>query len=205
MLSALTPIAVTKSYPKGKILFMEGDEARGFWWIKTGSVRLYSLGESGREVEIHRCETGQIVGAAFALAHSRFPHFGEVTAVAELVFYDTRKAMPLIVQTPALSAFFLKVLAGKCSELTSRITALQMQTVRDRLLYYLGESCPTNGACSFRLPMAKKELALQLNTTPETLSRTMAQLELDGVLKIEKRQVTLVECLRKERCRGRTF
>jgi CRP-like cAMP-binding protein len=98
---------------------------------------------------------------------------------------------------------FLRILAGKCSELTTRIAALQMQTVRERLLYYMGELCPKDGRCSFHLPISKRELAQQLGTSPETLSRTLRELQNEGVLQVNNRQIVMTDCLRKGRCCAR--
>lgn len=203
MFSHLSPIAHPVRFRKGQLLFSEGDTAKGFWQIVNGAVRLYSLGEQGREAEIHRCEAGDIVGAAFALAQVPFPHFGSALSDCEALFFPTAQAIPRIVEHPPLARLFLRILAGKCSELTARISALQMQTVRDRLLYYLGETCPKDGSCTFRLPLSKRDLAQQLGTSPETLSRTLRDLQSEGILAVDNRQITVHACLRQGRCTGR--
>lgn len=199
----LEPHGKTVHFQAGQQLFAEGDRAEGFWLLRTGSVRLYSLGENLREAEIHRCEAGDIVAAALALARMPFPHFGQALEDCEALYFSTETALPLIAGHPPLALLFLRILSGKCSELSARVSALQMQSVRDRLLYYLGEQCPSDGACSFRLPLAKKEVAQLLGTTPETLSRTFHTLQEEGVLTLSNRNVVLHQCIRKDRCAGR--
>ena len=201
--SPLEAIGIPVHFSRGQLLFSEGEPAQGFWLLLSGGVRLYSLGENAREAEIHRCEAGDIVGAALALARLPYPHFGAATEDCEALYFPTLQAMPLIAQHPPLAQLFLRILAGKCSELSSRIAALQMQTVRERLLYYLGELCPKDGSCRFRLPLSKRELAAQLGTSPETLSRTLRELQDEGALDMHNRELHLKGCLRQGRCPGR--
>ena len=196
----LAPIAHAKSYAPNEFLFTEGQKALGFWLIRSGSVRLYSMGENLKEAEIHRCESGDMVAGAFAVAKIPFPHFGAAINACETFYYPTDLALPIITKTPELAALFLRILAGKCGDLVARVSALQMQTIRDRLIYYLGELCPKNQHCQFTLPMSKKELAQFLGTTPETLSRLFRDLQSEKILTVERRWITLHQCLRKNRC-----
>jgi len=200
--TALYPVGIPVQFAKNQLLFSEGERVKGFWLLRSGSIRLYSLGDNAREAEIHRCEAGDIVGAAIAMAGVPFPHFGAATEASEALFFATEAALPLIAGHPPLATLFLRILAGKCSELTARISALQMQSVRDRLLYYLGEVCPKDGKCQFRLPVSKRDLAQQIGTSPETLSRTLRELQDQGVLSVHNREVILHRCLRQGRCGG---
>lgn len=201
ILKPLLPISTPKTLRKGQLLFSEGNSADGFWLLEKGCVRLYVMGEEAREVEISRFHGGQIIGAALALTGARFPHFGQATEASSLRYFASAKSKTIIVHTPQLANFFLEMLAGKCSELTSRIASLQMQTVRERLLYYLGEACPKNASCTFRLPIPKRELAQQLGTSPETLSRMLNQLQAEGILQMNAREISMQTCIRDGRCR----
>jgi CRP-like cAMP-binding protein len=199
-LSPLQAVAQPVQFPANGHLFFEGDMAKGFWLVQSGLVKIYSLGENMRQVEIHRSEPGDIVGAALCFANTPFPHFGLALEPVQALYYPLQKARPIITQHPALADLFLKILSGKCNELISRITTLQMQSVRERLLHYLGEVCPKNSACSFTLPLSKKDLASQIGTGPETLSRCFQSLQDEGILTFKNRHITLHGCIRKERC-----
>lgn len=198
----LESIALSKSYASGDLLFSEGEPAMGFWLIRSGTVRLFSMGENLKEAEIHHCESGDIVAGAFAVAGMPFPHFGAAISVCDTFYYPTELALPIITHHPDLATLFLRILAGKCGDLAARVSALQMQSVRDRLLYYLGELCPKNGQCTFDLPTSKKELAQLLGTTPETLSRLFRELQTERILTVNRRNMTLHQCIRKDRCQS---
>jgi len=64
---------------------------------------------------------------------------------------------------------------------------------KNRILVYLQQVCEQQQQNPFVLPEKKKELASYLGITPETLSRQLAQLGQEGLLKIDGRQITLIE------------
>jgi CRP/FNR family transcriptional regulator len=199
LLAPLSRIAQVRRYAKGQQVFLEGMPADGFALLNSGCIRLYCLGESGREVEIQRFGPGQMVGAALALAQGRFLHFGEACEETEVMWYPANSAMAIIVKTPTLAKFFLQELAAKCQGLTSRLGTLQLQTVRERLLHRLTELCPHGGECGFALPMPKRDLAKSLGTTPETLSRTFQELQDEGIITVQGKQIQMLGCERRKR------
>jgi len=199
LLAPLSRIAQTRHYAKGQQVFLEGMPADGFALLNSGCIRLYCLAENGREVEIQRFGAGQMVGAALALAQGRYLHFGEACEETEVMWYPAASAMAIIVKTPTLAKFFLQELAAKCQALTSRLGTLQLQTVRERLLHRLTELCPHGGECGFQLPMAKRDLAKSLGTTPETLSRTFQELQDEGVIVVRGKRIEMLTCERRKR------
>jgi CRP-like cAMP-binding protein len=83
----------------------------------------------------------------------------------------------------------LLLLARKCQVLNQRIETLGLRTVRQRLAQYLLSFCRGDEACRLELPIKKVELARQLGTISETLSRNLRQLQEAGLIEVRKRQI----------------
>jgi CRP/FNR family transcriptional regulator len=199
-LPKLRKLGVLQKHPTGRLLFGEGDPATGFWLIEKGAIRLYHLSESGKESEVGRMGPGEIVAAALALAGLPYPHFGQVYEDATLVWIPVHTGLPSIVQDPELAGYFLQVLARKCSDLSKRMSALQMLPLRERFLRYVQKQCPRTGECSYRIPVARKDLALMLGTTPETMSRLVTTLQQEGVMTMDRRNVRILQCPNAGKC-----
>ncbi|NIA20841.1 MAG: helix-turn-helix domain-containing protein [Anaerolineaceae bacterium] len=73
------------------------------------------------------------------------------------------------------------------------IEDLGLREVSARLARFLLEEADRLGHRKFRLPMPKGELARQLGTTPETLSRTFSRLNDRGILTTSGQQVHLLD------------
>ena len=71
-------IKFTVIYPKGAILFLEGQEARGVFVLRQGEVKLSISSREGKKLIIRIVQTGEILGLIAALAGSPY----EVTAEA---------------------------------------------------------------------------------------------------------------------------
>ncbi len=68
-----------------------------------------------------------------------------------------------------------------------------MSTVRQRLAKYLVQQC-TGSSCVITLPIKKGQLATELGTVIETLSRNFKQLEKDGLILVDGKKITIKDC-----------
>ena len=163
---------------------MEGENSEGFWWVVAGSVRIYLITLEGRSLELGRFRTGEVVAAALAFAETPFPHHIEAQADSDLLWFSRKSALKRIVNTPELSMFFLQMLAGKCRLLLNRLNLHNTMPLKSRLLGYLQNEARHQGGCHGELNQSKKDLANELGTTPETLSRALRNLSEEGIIEI---------------------
>ena len=70
-----------------------------------------------------------------------------------------------------------------------------MKTVRQRLAAYLLAGCGGAGPCAIALPMKKGDLAKALGTVGETLSRTLRQMQDEGLIRVEGKTIRVIDCL----------
>lgn len=190
-LELLRDLGRTREVSKGGSLAMEGDEANGFWWVERGAVRIHQISPQGRDLELGRFRSGEVVAAALAFADIPFPHFLEAVEDSLLVWFPRAAAFERITRVPELSAYFLRLLAGKCRALQGRLQSQGLRSLRERLIEHLsGKVCDAPEE-RFVLEGSKKELAKELGTTPESLSRALRALQEEGVLKVEGRTFRL--------------
>lgn len=200
MAPSLPPALVALAHPKdvlaGTLLFLQDEAADRCYFLEVGEVALRRIGRGGDEIEVARIEPGEWFGEAVMFAGQGFPVQATVVK-ASRVWEFRRRALGGALD-PGVSGFFLGLLAQKCLGLNRRIQELTVMDARERVARYLLRLCPGGGCggtgCRLSLPKKKVEIARELAMAPETLSRTLGQLEKDGFLVLTGTQVAVASC-----------
>ena len=187
-------LGIKKDYKKDSFLFSSGDPACGFFYVLSGQIRVLRESPEGREIEIARFGPGDFLGEIILFSNDRFPVTAQAAAPSKAVFFPKETILSEIRKNPETALFFLKLLSGKCQILARKVESLGLQNIRDRLIRYLAGRCPDKGRFVFDLPVKKTDLARQLGTIPETLSRNFRELENEKLIKVAGRRISVPDC-----------
>jgi CRP/FNR family transcriptional regulator len=193
LIAALRPLGVSKRIDSHATLFHAGDPANGFYVVLSGEIRLFKMDEHGKEIEISRMHAGQFLGEIILFAANCFPVNAIATKKTELLFFEKLKILNAIENNPDIAQGLLTLLARKCLALNQIIEQLALTTVRQRLCTYLLHISAADDLGVIHLPTTKTDLANKLGTIPETLSRTLKQLQADKLIAVDGRQITLLD------------
>ena len=188
----ISPLGREISFKKNEHLFFSEQPSNGFYYIKSGLIRLYKSGEEGNEVELNRLGKGNFIGEVILFSSETFPVNALAVELSTTLFFDKTTILSSIAQTPSIAQSFLKLLAQKCISLNQSLELLTLKTVRERLLLHLNLLARRQGTNTIKLPMTKLELAKSLGTISETLSRNLKQLEKEGILSVTGKTITLL-------------
>jgi CRP-like cAMP-binding protein len=178
-------LGYSKLYRKDEFLFHADDPADGFYYLQSGEIRVFKMDEQGKEVEVVRPNPGDFFGEAVVFVQKKYPSYAQAVKDSQVVFFEKNSFFRRLENDPAIGKYFIHLLAKKCIVLNKRIEALELRTVRQRLIQYLVSSCGSETSCVVTLPMKKAELAKLLGTISETLSRNLKQLQADGLITVE--------------------
>lgn len=178
-LETLIRMGRLKTFPKGEIIFREGDPPPGVFAVASGSVRVFKTAPNGKEHVLHFADRGATFAEVAVLGGFRCPAYAEAVRESTCVLLPTepfqralREDHELCQQLLASMAFWVRNLVGLLEDIVLRDAA-------GRLARRLLEAAPADDS-SFALPSLKKDLASHLNLTSETLSRTLARLVKTG-------------------------
>lgn len=178
-------LGYSKAYSKDEFLFHADDPAEGFYYLLSGEIRVFKMDEQGKEVEVLRPNPGDFFGEAVVFVQESYPSYAQAVKDSRVVFFEKNAFFRRLEKDPAIGKFFLHLLAKKCVVLNKRIEALELRTVRQRLIQYLVSTCGSDASCVLTLPMKKAELAKLLGTISETLSRNLKQLQEEGLITVK--------------------
>lgn len=174
-----------QNYTESSLIFHKNQPAHYFYYVINGGVRLYFSAPDGKEKTVRIFEKGSSFAEALMFMNrDSYPANAAAITNTQLLAIDSHHYRKMIIETPALATALL----GHCCEhihnLSRQIEMLSVLDASSRLTQYLRHQLPANAknGTILRLPMAKKELAEFLAIRPETLSRVMRQLEIEGAL-----------------------
>lgn len=203
-LEVIASIAGTKDLPKGEILFVEGDEGDGFYIVNSGRVKIFKESPDGKEVIIHICGPLDQFGQVAVYAGRTFPASAQAMADSKLLFFPRKEFRALIKKKPDLALSMLSSLSMRIRHVTFQLESIALKEVPGRLaayLLYLQEQ--QKNKRELELDISRGELASFLGTIPETLSRIMARLEEERLVRVQKRTLEILDMERLEELASR--
>ena len=194
---ALLGIAMERHLAKKASLFGEGDRAEGFYLIITGSVKVFKISPDGKEHILHIFGPGEPVGEVPVFSGKEFPAFAETLKKSDLLYFPRSRFLDLASQHPQILLNMLATLSMRLRKFTQKIEQLTLKEVASRLsealLEMAGESPGHDKEDVAQLRVTKAQLASQLGTTPETLSRTFQKMTRLGLIRVQNRRVELLD------------
>jgi CRP/FNR family transcriptional regulator len=193
-LAELEEIALEKKFRRGGQIFSEGDDGDGFYGILQGRVKVFKVSPDGKEHILHIFTPGQIFGEVPVFAGEKFPANAEALHETRALFFPRSAFMALLQKNPALSLKLLADLSVKLRQFAAQIENLSLKEIPARLATYLLVLAGEQGRDDqVSLSISKGQLASLLGTIPETLSRILAKLSSQQLIRVEGRKIALVD------------
>jgi CRP/FNR family transcriptional regulator len=187
---------VSRQYGPAEMVFSEGDPCAGLFIIERGHVRIFKSSPNGREQVLAIDGPGQSIAELPVFDGGNYP--ASATAVSELtlLFLSKQDFRALCVQYPEIALKVLRVIGARLRRLVGIIEELSFTTVRHRLVALLLRLARTEGAregnkVTVTLPAHNQELAAQIGTVRELVSRNMSRLQQEELIEIDGRTVVI--------------
>ncbi len=191
---ALASIVVDQTLKRGQMIFSEGDEGTGFFMIVSGRVKIFKLSAEGKEQILHIMGPGEPFGEVAVFSGKRFPASAQGLMETRVFFFPRAAFMELIGKDPTLAANMLAVLSARLRKFAALVEDLSLKEVPGRLAaYLLSLSDRRKGAAHVELEVSKNQLAALLGTIPETLSRILARMGTQKLIKATGRRIQIVD------------
>ncbi len=173
---------VLRSFPAGSKLYSRGERFSGVYQIIHGRVVLFTADHHGHETVVQVARPGDVVGGVESLDHGPHATSARTTAPSLLLFVSAAELDPANVAAGRAETHL--VLAHSIRKLLRRVVILSHGNVADRLLAFLTTRVQTDGRGGgwVEIPETRAQLAAELATTRESLSRALARLRREGVL-----------------------
>lgn len=197
-LGELATIAVRRVFGKGDTLFNEGDEASGFYLLVSGHIKMCRVSPDGREKVLHFVRPGETFAEAAFFGDGTYPADARAVEAGEVLFLPKQGFMELMATKPQFALNLVVSLSLALRRFVRQIEELTFADVASRLASFLlkraaEKSTSYNNITYLELGIKKGELAAQLGTAGETISRTFRKLKEEGIIELDGRKVTILQ------------
>ena len=181
-------------FREGDHIFREGDPFNAIAAVRAGTVKTYVNDANGREQVLGFFLPGEVIGLN-AIHASRYPCNAVALDTVMLCRFSFPMMATLAGRMPGLQRHLFNLLSqdiGKASVLSGNFTADERLAA---FLVMLSRRFAERGfsASRMRLTMARTDIANYLRLAPETVSRVLRRLQDEGVLKVDRRDMEILQ------------
>src|SRR5690349_16118088 len=191
-LSFLAQKAISRRYTTGESVFSEGSPCTGLYVVEQGHVRIFKSSANGREQVLAIEGPSSSIAELPVFDGGNYPASAQAIGDSTLLFFSRQDFQALCMQHPQVALKVLRVVGGRLRRLVGIIEELSFTTVRHRLIALLvrlgkAEGSRNGDAISLTLPVNNSELAAQIGTVRELVSRNLSRLQAEGLIRVDNR------------------
>ncbi|MFW6062977.1 MAG: Crp/Fnr family transcriptional regulator [Chloroflexota bacterium] len=181
--------AVWREYEAGEVVFLEGERARGLYYLHSGWLKVTRMSAEGREQVLQFLEPGEAFNAVGVLADR--PNAATAVALEPVgLWILQREAVgEMLRKRSELAQFVIQRMATRVLELVDLVADLSLRTVSGRLARLLLEdSRPGSSGEVLHRPRwyTQAEIAARLGTVPDVAQRALSALAEEGLIEVER-------------------
>lgn len=178
--------------PKGHQLFREGDACKGYVLVISGSVRVYKIDEEGHEILLYRVGEGQscMLTTTCLLGLQDYPAEGVAESDIDLVVLSPKLFEQLLVSSNSFRRYAMAYIGERICDMMMLIEDVAFGRMDQRVARILLSRAEAEGDM---LICTHQELASELGTAREVVSRMLKSFERRGWIELSRGTIELKE------------
>jgi len=188
----LSDLGITKHFKPGDTIVTEDAPVRSIPIVTSGSIKVMQSDDTYREMVLYYLRPGETCIMSFlaGLYHDT----SKVKAVAEeeskVLFIPVNKIHELIREHPQWLNYIFQIYHKRFEELLEVVDAVAFKKMDERLLQFLQKRCEVMETDT--LTMTHDQLAQELGTAREVISRLLKKMEAEGFVELGRNKITLM-------------
>ena len=185
-------------FAQGQQVFSVSDQCQAFYVVVTGKVKLYVASPSGQEKVIELIAPSQSFAEAFLFLDMACMVNAQALSDSLLLRISKAVVVGEIQRDPQLAMNMLAGISRRMHGLIRDVEGYALHSGTQRLIGYLlreiesGTCTPGEGCLTVALSASKATIASRLSLTPEYFSRVLHELEVAGLIEIQKREIRIL-------------
>jgi CRP/FNR family transcriptional regulator len=177
--------------PPGTVTFRQGDACQNYVMVVGGSIRVQKITEAGREIVLYRVEPGDtcVLTTSCLFGGTRYPAEGITESEVEAAVLPLKEFHEAVASSDGFRKFVFTSFGERMAELMLLVEAIAFGRVDVRL----AERLLALGGNGARITTTHQQLAAELGTAREVVSRLLKEFERHGWLRLSRGQIEITD------------
>lgn len=185
-------------YPKDSEVFAQGEEARQFFLLLAGHIRVVQTSPEGHQVVARYINEGELFGIAVAMGRKIFP--ATAVAAVDCVALSWPNAVWPDLQSrfPTFGASAYQTIGSRLQDTQARIMEMSSEQVEQRIAHAILRLVTQSGrktgeGIEIDFPITRQDIAEMTGTTLHTVSRLLSAWEDQGLVRGGRQKVIVTD------------
>jgi len=183
-------------HARRKILFAEGEPARGVFVLRTGRATVSISSSEGRVVILQIAQAGDVLGLNAVLRSASYNTTVRTIESCRTDFIPRAELVELMQKNQTAAQAISQILSREVAELTERARSLLLpQTANAKLARLLLEWSEKSGTSNSRIAknFTHEQIAQMICSSRETVTRLLASLSSRGIIQMTPDSISICD------------
>lgn len=179
-------------YPKGTNIH-NGNECSGVIFVRSGSLRLYIMSESGKDITLYRLHKGDMcmLSASCVLKTITFDVFVDAEEDSECYVISGSSFAEVLSRNPQMKIFALETAVSRFSDVMWVMQQILFMSIDKRLaVFLLDESARIN---SDIITLTHEQIARYMGSAREVVSRMLKYFANEGIVELSRKGIKILD------------
>ena len=193
LIEEINHVANLRKLNEGDAIISYGDTIKYMPLLIKGSIKVFREDEKGNEVLLYYLEKGDTCAMSLSccLGNKKSEIQAVVEEESEVLLIPINYMNEWIRKYETWKSFVFNSYNSRLEEMLKVIDSLAFMKMDERLFKHLQDKCMVIG--SFELVINHRELALELNSSREVISRLLKKMEIEGKITLKRNLIVLNE------------
>jgi CRP/FNR family transcriptional regulator len=193
LLEEIESNAVFQSVHTGDVIMRTGQYIKSTVLVLSGTIKIYREDDNGGEFFMYYLQPGQACAISMICAtkNEKSQIMAKVTEDAELMMVPLPLMDKWMMQHRSWYEFVIETYRSRFEEVLEVIDSIAFRAMDERLFFYLRRHAEATGTSEIKA--SHQEIATELNTSREVISRLLKKMEQRGLVRLLRNQIELLE------------
>jgi CRP/FNR family transcriptional regulator len=174
----------------GKFICLEGDFCNHLPLVISGNVRIYKIGESGREITLYHLEKGDscIMTASCIISKKAFPAFAITESEVKAIIIPANSLRKWVSHSTIWQNYIFGLLSLRLTNVIEIVEEVAFRRMDCRIASYL---LIRSDSYTQSIQITHEEIAQELGTSREVVSRILKTFEKQELLSLSRGMIRL--------------
>jgi CRP-like cAMP-binding protein len=185
-----------KDFQRGGLIYLPSDESNSIFLLAAGRVKLHHITTEGKQAVLAIIDPGEIFGELAIFDGGQREEFAEAMEKSTVIMIAGKEVERLMEEHADVSLGITRLIGMRRRRIERRLKSLLFRSNRERLVHLLLELAekygqPTADDVPIGIKLSHQDLASIIGSTRETVTVLLGELQLEGLLKVRRRQIIL--------------